>query len=349
MTPLKLGSNLFIRDFSDLTAIECAAWDALLSNDADLNRAFLSRIYAKAVEVALGRVLVVIIYQAGCPVCFLPVQRLAGVLGAVGIFEPVGGSMTDYFGAVATAAFNIAPQTMLDATRGHINAIVFTHLDQTQQKFGLSGDDPRTGLQTFLGETPESYWVDLRKVDKKLVSDTERREKKLINECGPITFEWASTTPEADLRWLIESKKGQYTRTGRELAPLFMEGNVKLLKELLQSTDVACGGVLSVLRCGDKIVAAHFGLRCRNLLHVWFPVYDHTFSQYSPGRILFKHLFAEGAKHGLSVFDRGEGDTPAKRDFANAEHFFYRGVWQATGLSGLIARVALSISWRLQR
>lgn len=346
---LKLGINLFIRDFAELTAIECSAWDKSLDGDADLNRAFLSRTYTNAVVQAGCNVLIVVIYRANQPVFFLPIQRLPGLQGVLGIFEPVGGSMTDYFGAIASDGFKITPEDILNASGGRINVIVFTHLDQTQGKFGLKGGDPRVGLRTFLGEEPSTYWVELRKTDKKLVSDTERRQKKLANECGELTFEWASATSEADLCWLIESKRSQYTRTGKELAPLFIEGNVKLLKNLLTTTDEACSGVLSVLRCGDKVVAAHFGLRCRNVLHVWFPVYDQSYSQYSPGRILFKHLFEAGAIQGVTLFDRGEGDTQAKRDFSNDEHVFSRGVWQASGLRGLMARVALSISWRIQR
>jgi hypothetical protein len=50
---------------------------------------------------------------------------------------------------------------------------------------------------------------------------------------------------------------------------------------------------------------------------------------------------------GITLLDRGEGDTKAKRDFANDEHLFYMGVWY-TGFRGLIGRLALATSWRVQ-
>lgn len=346
---LELGNNFFIREITELSTTECSCWDQLIEADADLHRSFLSRVYANAVAQTGSHILILVIYQASRPIFFLPVQRLSGLQGLLGIFEPVGGSMTDYFGAVVGGGFKITPQVILNATDGRINLIVFTHLDQTQEKFGLQGDGARTGLRTVLGEKPDSYWIELRKTDKKLVSDTERRQKKLISECGPLTFEWVSSTADSDLHWLIDSKKNQYIRTGKDLAPLFVDSNVKLLKVLLNASEDSCSGVLSVLRCRDKIVAAHFGLRFKNVLHVWFPVYDQSYSKYSPGRILFKHLFEAGAIQGITMFDRGEGDTPAKRDFSNEEHLFSRGVWHASGLRGLMARVALSIAWRFHR
>jgi CelD/BcsL family acetyltransferase involved in cellulose biosynthesis len=64
---------------------------------------------------------------------------------------------------------------------------------------------------------------------------------------------------------------------------------------------------------------------------------------------LFKHLFLAAAAEGIQVFDRGEGDTQAKRDFANETHIFFRGLWHVAGWRGLLARGVLSASWRMKR
>jgi CelD/BcsL family acetyltransferase involved in cellulose biosynthesis len=181
------------------------------------------------------------------------------------------------------------------------------------------------------------------------VYDTERREKKLVNEVGQLAFEWGSHNPASDMAWLIEAKKAQYQRTGNAHAPLFDGRNAALPNTLLSSRETNCQGVLSVLRCHEKIIAVHFGLRCHDMLHVWFPVYDTGFSAYSPGRILMKYLFSAAAEQGVRVFDRGEGDTQAKRDFANETHQFFRGLWLVPGWRGLAARAVLSAYWRLHR
>lgn len=348
MKLLTLGKNLFIRRIDELTSAEATAWDQLLMQ-GDLRRAFMSRHYVSAVAETGGDVVVLSLYGGSGPHAFLPLQRAAGMPGSAGIFEPVGGVMTDYFGIVAADGLVIDIAKLLAATQGRVNAVFFSHLDETQARFGLVGEEPRTGLRTWLGTPASDYWVNLRKSDKKLVYDTERREKKLINEVGAVTFEWASQNPASDMAWLVESKKAQYTRTGKAQAPLFDSRKVALLNRLLQSQEENCQGVLSALRCGEEIIAVHFGLRCHEMLHVWFPVYNPKYSSYSPGRILFKHLFLAAAADGIQVFDRGEGDTQAKRDFANETHTFARGLWHVAGWRGLLARGVLSVSWRMSR
>lgn len=351
MKSFVLGENLYIRRIDELTAEEVTVWDQLLLAD-DLRRAFMSYRYARTIAETGGDVVVLVLYDNHAPCGFLPLQRVAGLRGKVGIFEPVGDVMTDYFGLVAAAGTHLRIEKLLAATRGRINAVLFSHLDETQARFGLTGEEQRAGLRTWLGASPEKpasdYWINLRKSDKKLVYDTERREKKLINEIGPITFEWISQNPARDMAWLIESKKAQYTRTGKAQAPLFDSRKVALLNRLLQSQEDNCQGVLSTLRCDEEIIAVHFGLRCHDMLHVWFPVYNPKYASYSPGRILFKHLFLAAAAEGIQVFDRGEGDTQAKRDFANETHTFFRGLWRVDGWNGFRARSVLSVFWRLR-
>ncbi len=349
MTQVRLGKNFFVRRIEEISPQEVAAWDALLVARDDLRRAFLSFSYATAVSKSCGDVIVLVGYANGAPSFFMPLQRLAGPLGRLGVFEPAGGVMTDYFGAVAADGVQVVMADLLDASAGITNAVFFTHLDESQDRYGLKAAEQRKGLRTRLGTPAIEYWANLRKADKKLVYDTERRERKLVSEFGPISFEWSSSQPASDMAWLIESKKSQYTRTGKGTAPLYIEANVALMHRLLESEDDLCRGVLSVLRCGEEIVAAHFGLRCREMLHVWFPVYETKFASHSPGRILFRHMFLAGAERGIEVFDRGEGDSQAKRDFANEEHLFGRGLWLVPGMRGQVAHLALRIAWRIAR
>lgn len=348
MTSFTLDKNLYIRRIDELTAEEAAVWDQLLLAD-DLRRAFMSYRYVRTVAETGGAVVVLVLYDNHAPCGFLPLQRIAGLRGKVGVFEPVGDVMTDYFGLVAAAGTHLRIEKLLAATHGRVNAVLFSHLDETQARFGLTGEEQRAGLRTWLGTPASDYWVNLRKSDKKLVYDTERREKKLINEVGPVTFEWISKNPASDMAWLVESKKAQYTRTGKAQAPLFDSRKVALLNRLLQSSEENCQGILSTLRCGEEIIAVHFGLRCHDMMHVWFPVYHPKYASYSPGRILFKHLFLAAAAEGIQVFDRGEGDTQAKRDFSNETHTFSRGLWHVAGWRGLLARSVLSVAWRLGR
>jgi CelD/BcsL family acetyltransferase involved in cellulose biosynthesis len=348
MNSLCLGRNLFIKKISDLSAEESSRWDSLVCSETNLRRAFLSRSYVSQVDKISHKVRVLVVYVENEPEFFLPVQRRKGLLSAFGIYEPVGGVMTDYFGAIARPGFQIDPTLLLEATKGKINAIWFSHLDQSQAVLGLTGKEPRIGLLTLLGDPPSEYWSNLRKIDKKLVSDTERREKKFQKEVGNLSFEWESSTPIDDLKWLIKAKQSQYNRTGKAQAPLFDRRNTDLLRSLCQAREDSCRGVLSVLRCDDEIIAAHFGLKCHEVLHVWFPVYNASFAHFSPGRILLKYMFMAAANSGINVFDRGEGDSQAKRDFANKEHVYTRGLWLTPGVLGMVAHLVASLAWRYE-
>lgn len=339
--------QLLIKPLAELTIAETRAWEALVAAHAYCRKAFLSPVFAACVAKSNPQVFVIIGYIDGVPVWFLPIQRHTGWLGRFGVFEPLGGVMSDYFGAVAKPGAKFSPREIFEVPNGRFAASLFTHLDESQVNCGLTGIDPRVGLRTRIGDSVEDYWEDLRKKDKKLVYDTERREKKLIKEHGEIRFEWQSTDREKDLSSLIEKKRDQYARTEKFHAPLFLPANVALLEGLLTTASPSCEGVLSVLYCAQDLVAAHFGLRCHETLHVWFPVYDPKYAAYSPGRILLKNIINESAKRKIHILDRGEGDNQAKRDFSNEQHTYYRGFWIANSPRGYMAKVAAAIYWRI--
>lgn len=331
--------------FLELSAGELQVWNSLIENYPLNRRAFLSPGYCRAVATHFVGVRVLIFWEHGQPVGFLPLQTGQGLLMLGGVHGPVGGAMADYFGLVAKPGFELQIAQILQQSR--INAISFGHLSESQAAFGLSGEQPRIGLRTHIGESGNLFWEELKTLDKKLVLDTERRERKLATECGTLSFELNSSNSEADLEELIRLKQSQYDRTGKQSAPLFDERNINLLRSLRTSTDPSCSGLLSVLRVDGKLVAAHFGLRCHETLHFWFPVYAVDFRSYSPGRILLKNIILAGAEQGIRIIDRGEGDTPAKRDFSNQEHRYYRGAWLRPGLFGLVGRAAIALAWRM--
>jgi CelD/BcsL family acetyltransferase involved in cellulose biosynthesis len=154
-----------------------------------------------------------------------------------------------------------------------------------------------------------------------------------------------STSPRQDLESLVNMKNAQYRRTGHEGGALLDPANARLLARLMASQDANCQPRLSVLRCGGQLVASHFGLQCGPLLHYWFPVYDNRFSAYSPGRILYRHILLAAQAHGIECIDRGEGDSPSKRDFANEEHLFLKGL-VGSGFRGQILCMVQRLNWR---
>lgn len=333
------------KNFDALSAAERQRWSRLLRESATSRWAFLSPTYAQAVHEAIGAVEVLLCWRGGELVGVMPLQRAQGWIGRMGLREPVGRQMSDYFGLLARTGVQIEWFELLRAAGVH--CLYFTHLDESQAAHGLTGDAPKTGLRTRIHpDGGAAHWERLRAQDKKLVGDTERRERKLVAEHGALEFQMQSTTPLQDLELLVTLKNAQYQRTGHDGGALLNPANVRLLQRLLSSNDPDCLPRLSVLRCGGKLVAAHFGLQCGPLLHYWFPVYDKRFAALSPGRILYRYILLGAGTHGISCIDRGEGDSAAKRDFANEEHLFYKGMVTAS-LWGKALSGIQSVRWRL--
>lgn len=308
--------------------------------------AFLGPTFSRAVAQTNRLVRICILRSAERPVGFFGFQFPAILKRGLGSAERVGGEMADYAGLVAETGLTVTPTELL--RHAGLQVFTFSHLAQSQQDFGLTGEDPRIGLQIDIPDGPAEYWKQRRKLDVSLVRDTERRRRKLEQDVGPIRFEFQAGDPSAALEHLIAAKRAQYARTGADDA-LTQDWQQSLLRALVATAQPDCTGVLSTLHAGDKWIAFHFGLRCFDTLHYWFPVYNPEMSKFSPGRLLLLEIINASSTTGLRRIDRGEGDTTAKRDFATAEQIYLRGRWARPGLRSLLNKCADSIQWRLSR
>lgn len=334
------------RAFDALEPTELAAWQDLHDKSEQSGWAFLSPAFSSAAHQNTGPVTLLLFFDGPALVAVLPLQRHRGWLGRLGLYEPVGRELADYAGLVARDGVRIdLPQALSQAG---IPCLYFTHLDEQQQQYGLVGSSPRVGLRTLVhADGGEKHWELLRLQDKKLVADTERRERKLEKEHGAIHFEMQSSDPDRVLSELIRLKNAQYVRTGKVGGPLMDSGNANLLRDLSKSIAASCKGQLSSISVNGELVAAHFGLQSNATLHFWFPVYDERYSAYSPGRILFRRILFASQQQGINMIDRGEGDTTAKRDFANDSHQYFKGMTTSGPLGWLVGGL-LRLSWRRQ-
>lgn len=335
------------RAFDRLSPAELTAWDALHAAQGPERWAFLSTGFSAAVHETLAPVRAVLLWDGDALAGVLPLQRQPGRLGRLGIHEPVGGVMADYAGLVGRPGLHTTWPVLLGG--GAIPCLFFTHLDEQQRLHGLGGAQPSVGLRTRIhAEGGAAHWAWLRTQDKKLVDDTERRERKLQRDHGAVSFAMEALAPEQNLQILIESKNAQYRRTGASSGPLLEPQNQRLLAHLLAHPSEGCRARLSVLTAGEQWVSGHFGLQSGRTLHYWFPVYGEAFAAYSPGRILFKHVILQADAMGIRLIDRGQGDTAAKRDFATESHQFFKGL-EARGLRGQMLAAVQRLAWRFAR
>lgn len=328
-----------------LSAAELAAWAALNASVPALHSPFLSAAYAQAVQRAGMPVRVCVISRGGRPVGFLPYQMSGTLATLLGSAEPAGAEMTDYFGLVAEPDLRLAPQQLLRlAGLSYLN---FTHLDAGQQAYGLTGEQPRVGLRVRLDPQAEAPLQALLADSHKYRNDSARRLRQLVKEVGEVRFVLDQESGRAALlEQLVEQKRAQYARTGAFDA-LAAPWRRHLLNELLQVRQPGCRSMLSSLYAGDQWVAFHYGLLGNNQLQYWLPVYNPAMSKYAPGRQLIHSVIEASRDAGIHVIDRGEGDTPSKRELANEEHAFLRGVWRRASVAGQAARALQSLKWRL--
>ncbi|MDB5799402.1 MAG: family N-acetyltransferase [Rhodocyclales bacterium] len=327
----------------ELTTNERARWQDLLSS-SNCASAFLSPAYALAAEKAFGNVRVCIFEHAGVIQAFFAfsLPMLGNRLLGAGV--PLAGSFSDYVGIIAQPDFRVTPDQLLRASG--LSTFLFTHLDETQSSHGMTGSQPRKGLRIRTGVEGD-FLAELAQRDKKFFQDTERRHRKLERDHGTLRF--ALEEPgSAMLDWLIDTKIAQYRRTGRNAHPFSAKADRDFLHFLAAQDDPLCKPRLTTLYCNDKPIAAHFGLQCVDTLAYWFPVYDTAFHSYSPGRLLMWETLKRGRELGIRCVDRGEGDTQAKRDFANEEHLYFRDYYARKNLSAFIDRGLNSLRWRLE-
>ena len=143
------------------------------------------------------------------------------------------------------------------------------------------------------------------------IGQARRRTARAERELGPVTFRAQSSDAEA-LAWLVDRKREQYAATGAR--DHFASADRRALLSLLLDThEPGCEGILSTLHFGDTLVAAHFGIRSRSVLHWWFPVYDPAFANFAPGWIMLRELAMAAPELGFERIDLGRGDDEYKR------------------------------------
>jgi CelD/BcsL family acetyltransferase involved in cellulose biosynthesis len=103
-------------------------------------------------------------------------------------------------------------------------------------------------------------------------------------------------------------------------------------------------GVFSTLYAGDRLIAAHFGIRTSDLLHWWFPSYDLDLAKFGPGKSLVNFCAAASGEQGLTTIDFGKGDEDFKLLFGDCEVQLAEG---SLARPGSLAGVTRAITDRL--
>ena len=136
------------------------------------------------------------------------------------------------------------------------------------------------------------------------------------------------------MRW----KSAQYLRSGK--IDLFADHSVRecALRLREERTDGLVGR-LSVLRSGERPIAAHLGMLAAGVWHYWIPAYDTEYGAYGPGQLLLREICRSARDESL-VIDLGRGEQPYKMELANDRRIVTQGIALRPGMAARSRRLA---------
>jgi CelD/BcsL family acetyltransferase involved in cellulose biosynthesis len=302
------GVSIRVVRASELAPSEAAAWAALQAAEPLVASPFFRPEFASAVAAVREDARVAILEDAAGSAGFFPFQ-----IGDDGSGGPMGGMLSDYQGVIARAG---VAWKAVDLIRGcGLRRWRFDHLVAAQAPFA--------GFHRVLTSSPvidlsagyEAYVEERRRAGTEQIKKALGLRRKLEREMGPVRVETHAVDP-AGLRQLMAWKSAQYLASGKR--DIFALPWVAQLVERLHASQHAdFAGMLSVLYVGERLVAAHMGMRSRTVWHYWLPAYDPACAHFSPGILLLLGMAEKAASLGLRVIDMGCGRTFYKERLMN--------------------------------
>jgi CelD/BcsL family acetyltransferase involved in cellulose biosynthesis len=163
-----------------------------------------------------------------------------------------------------------------------------------------------------------TYAEDLQRTHSSFKNIT-RNLKVIARDHGDMRFVCDCADPAVLTR--IFSWKAERFNGGDEVSRWIVEA----VDALRTTRTRQFGGVLSALYVGDRLAAAHFGIRSGRTLFYWFPAFNPEFGKYTPGHLLVTLLLQHLQELGCDVLDFGPGGEKYKVYFANTEILVRRG------------------------
>ena len=319
-----------VETFDRLSSVDKVRWESIRQETDRFREPFFSVAFADAVHQARGDVEVAIVRRAGLPIAYLPFHRI----GRHGF--PVGRFLNDAHNLIGAHHVESDWQWLLKSLG--LRSFEFHALvgcDANAFPPHTCHDTVRS-FRCEIGDKPAHYFQQLKR-SHKTIGKQGQKTRKMAREVGEIRFEL-----DCRSRHLLDQticwKRDQYHRT--HILDLFSPPWTRRLMDALfvpapglagPSDSRQARGLLSVLRAGDHVVAAHYGILENGSLHYWFPAYDPAFSRYSPGTALFCQILEHAGQLGIRCLDMGYGEQPYKLKQTDATGFVIQGCMADSG------------------
>jgi len=244
----------------------------------------------------------------GRPVGFFPFQLVSPRHA-----RPVGTIFSDCQAVIVEPGIEWNARELLSACE--LDRWDFDHLLADQEPFATFHQVHDYSPVVDLSEGFEVYVGNMRNNRRGQVSQAERQRRRLERDLGGVTF--SAHEPDLELLdRLLHIKREQWSRSGwpnRFEAPW----ERSLMTGLVQTNEPDFGGMLTVLRVGDRPAALHLGLRSRIIWHYWTTAYEVAFARYSPGIVMLVEMIKAAVPLGIKAIDLGKEDLLYKRRLMN--------------------------------
>lgn len=311
-------------DAQDLTARHLAAWEEIRGSSTHLRSPYFSPWFTRLVACARKDVRVAILGDEQDPTAFFPFQ-----VGRWRLGRPVGGPFSDYHGPIA------APEAAIDAhaliTACGLAAWDFDHLPAANKSFAACAKVRSFSPYMDLTRGYEDYCEQVRASGSKQIVKVGTLRRKLERELGEPRFVMDVAGDDGLLERLMAIKSAQYRES--QIVDAFAYPWTRSLLRLINGVrEGDFAGVLSALYLGDDPIAIHFGMRSRDVLHYWFPVYSAEHSRFSPGLILLLKMAEHANASGIRHIELGKGESLYKQRLMSGQTDLLEGTVETPSL-----------------
>jgi CelD/BcsL family acetyltransferase involved in cellulose biosynthesis len=127
------------------------------------------------------------------------------------------------------------------------------------------------------------YLAEMARMGKSM-RNTNTKLRLLDRDHGQVRFV-ANCRDDAVLSAIFDWKAQRFN-AGKTITPWIQNA----IEALYGTRTADFSGMLAALYAGDRLVAAHFGVRSDRTLHYWFPAFNPEFGRYTPGWLLIYFL-----------------------------------------------------------
>ncbi|MGD9665253.1 MAG: GNAT family N-acetyltransferase [Novosphingobium sp.] len=304
-------------------------WNDLLDQDEDLGSPFFTLEFAMAVGRCRDDLRIAVLRNSGEVTGFLPYHLKPG-----GCAAPVGGQICDYQGLIGVA-IDPGPRGCRLLRDCGISSYDFNHGLAAQGMLEENAFSLSNSLRADLRGGYEQWRADVMAQTKQMAK-ANRLKRKMEREQGALRFVRHDSSEQAwdtFVAWKDEALR-QEGAVGFPGAAWIDA----LLRDIRETDTPRFAGLFSTLYSGDRLVAAHFGMRSDRAWHWWFPSYDPAMRQYAPGLVLMLACIEEAARMGLGELDFGRGTQLFKMQFGNRARRLCEGSLERTETVSGMAR-----------